>query len=490
VTVATDKLLAGSYWTWEAQNAQSVPVSAGQIVAIAQTATWGPIRSVIALGSFDDYTQLFGSDDTPLRRGVFGAFKGEGRAGHGGAGRVLAYRMGTSSAAPAAHTFNNTTPATALTITALYSGTRGNDFRFTTQPGTAAGTTDFLVLDGALVVEKFTYASTDIASLAAQINAGSQWFSAVANITGVALASVTAVAATGGNDGDVLTTAEWLAGQNAFDSERWGIIATPGMTDSAIRAATVAWIQQRNTLGRRSRLVLGGALAETIATANTRSQAINDWNIVNVGGPTLHLDDLNVDASSADMSARVAGAIASRGESRDLIYARFAGVSVPIGVSLATLTDETSALAAGTTCFTQDTNTDAPIFIREGVTTYANDALSTVDADGVKTHPVKLYKRIKNIAIEHGIELEVQDWATSGDVLGEMPVDDKTRSLVIGFIRSIYQRREGAEIIQPGWTVVLDPTVPQSDDDDFVAYLHGFKPTRSLRLMLHRARVG
>jgi hypothetical protein len=446
VTVATDKLLAGSYWTWEAQNAQSVPVSAGQIVAIAQTATWGPIRSVIALGSFDDYTQLFGSDDTPLRRGVFGAFKGEGRAGHGGAGRVLAYRMGTSSAAPAAHTFNNTTPATALTITALYSGTRGNDFRFTTQPGTAAGTTDFLVLDGALVVEKFTYTSTDIASLAAQINAGSQWFSAVANITGVALASVTAVAATGGNDGDVLTTAEWLAGQNAFDSERWGIIATPGMTDSAIRAATVAWIQQRNTLGRRSRLVLGGALAETIATANTRSQAINDWNIVNVGGPTLHLDDLNVDASSADMSARVAGAIASRGESRDLIYARFAGVSVPIGVSLATLTDETSALAAGT--------------------------------------------RIKNIAIEHGIELEVQDWATSGDVLGEMPVDDKTRSLVIGFIRSIYQRREGAEIIQPGWTVVLDPTVPQSDDDDFVAYLHGFKPTRSLRLMLHRARVG
>jgi hypothetical protein len=75
-------------------------------------------------------------------------------------------------------------------------------------------------------------------------------------------------------------------------------------------------------------------------------------------------------------------------------------------------------------------------------------------------------------------------------VLGEMPVDDKTRSLAIGFIRSIYQRREGAEIIQPGWTVVLDPTVPQSDDDDFVAYLHGFKPTRSLRLMLHRARVG
>jgi hypothetical protein len=249
-------------------------------------------------------------------------------------------------------------------------------------------------------------------------------------------------------------------------------------------------MKSRNDLGQRSMLVVGGSAAEAFGTANTRSQGINDWDVVNVGGPTLHLDDLGVDASSSDLTARVAGSIAARGESRDLIFARFADLSVPVGVALASLSEQEDALAAGSTVFAQDTNAAAPIFIKEGVTTYANDAASPLDEQGHKTHPVSLYKRIKNIRIEHGIELEVTDWATSGDVLGELPVDEKTRAVVIGFLKTIYQRREVAEIVQPGWSVTLDPAVPQSDDDDFVAYAHTFKPTRSLRQMFHRARVG
>jgi hypothetical protein len=483
--------LAGSYVDWEAENVLTLPAAIGGIVAIAQTAAWGPIRTPTLLGSFDAFTRAFGPTDCPLRRAVYGAFKGEGRPGHGGAGSVLAYRMGVSgTSAPATKTINNTTPAVAITFTALYHGTRGNDFRFTTQAGTVGGTTDLIILDGSRPVEKYTFTSTDIAGLAAQLNASSDWFSAVANVTGVALATISAVAATGGNDGDTLTATEWTQARDAFDGQRWSLIVTPGMTDSSIRASFVAWIQQRRDLGKRAMLVLGGAAAETVSTANTRSTAINDYDVVNVGGPTLHLDDLGVDASSSDMAARVAGAIANRGERRDLIYARFADVSVPAGVSLPTLTDEASALDAGTTVFTQDTNTGAPIFIREGVTTYANDSLSPVDGEGVKTHPVALYKRIKNLRIQHAVELELNDWATTGDVLGELPVDDRTRAIVIGTVQSFYQRREDAEIVQPGWTVILDPEVEVSDDDDFVALLHGFKPTRSSRQFFHRIRIG
>lgn len=482
--------LAGVYFDYEAQGAEALPVAIGGIVAVGQIATWGPMRTNVLLTSFDQYTQLFGSDDSPLRRAVFGAFKGEGVAGRAGAGAVLANRMGTTSAAPATKALQNTTPATALTLTALYSGTRGNDFRFTTQAGTVGGTTDLIILDGSLPIEKYTVTSTDIAGLAAQINAGSSYFSAVANITGTALATVTAVAATSGNDGTSLTATEWTALRDALDSERWSVMATPGMTDGAVLASFVAWIQQRRTLGKRSRLVIGGLAAETFSTANTRSTGVNDYDIVNVGGPTLHLDDLGVDASSSDLTARVGGSMAARGESRDLIYARFAGVSIPVGVSLATLTDETAALTSGTTVFTQDTNTTAPIFIREGVTTYTDDSLSPLDQDDVKTHPAALYKRIKNIAIQQGVEWEIIDWATTGDVLGAMPVDDKTRAIIVGTVAGFYSRREDAEIIQPGWTVTLDPDVPVSDDDDFVALLHGIKPTRSVRQLLNRIRIG
>jgi hypothetical protein len=264
------------------------------------------------------------------------------------------------------------------------------------------------------------------------------------------------------------------------------------MTDPTIRASFTAWIQQRNTLGRRSMAVIGGALGEDLPTANARSVAVNDYDVINIGVGTLHLDDLGLDVSTADFTPRVAGAIANRGEARDLIYARFADVSL---TSAPLLSDESSALASGTTIFTRDTNADAPVFIREGVTTYSDDSQSPV-VNGQKTHPVrdsrgiKVYASIKNVRIQHAIELEVDDWATAGGVFGDLPVDDKTRGIVLGFITTLYQRREEAEIVQPGWTVTLDPSVEVSDDDDFVQYLHGFHPTRSLRQLYNVARIG
>lgn len=483
--------LAGSYFNWEAEAGETLAPSTGGIVAVPMTGNWGPIRSNVVLESFDEYVQVFGAKDCPLKRAVYGAFKGEGRPGKGGAGAVLVYRMGTGASAPAVGVLNNTAAAAALTLTAKYQGTRGNDFRRTTQPSAVGGKTELLILDGSLVVEKFTfntaYSAGDAAALKAEIDSTSDWFNATVGATGVALATVSAVAFAGGNDGEVLTSAEWLQATVAFDAERWAIVAPYGLTDPTIRAALVAWLQQRNLLGRRSLMVLGGAAAEVIATANARSTAMNDWNIVNLGIGTLHLDDLNLDVGTAEMVTRVAGSIANRGETRDLIYARFQDVT---GLIVASLQDEVDGLAAGTTVFSQDTHADAPVFIKEGVTTYAIDAQSPVDENGVKTHPVALYKRIKNLRIQHAIEVEVEDWFTSGDVAGALPVNDRVRALAIGFMQGRYQAREDAEIVQPGWTVELDTDPPADDDDDFIQLRHGFHPTRSLRQLFNTVRLG
>lgn len=486
--------LAGNYFEWEAEETVTVPPSTGGVVCIPQTSDWGPFNTTVLLTSYDEFRELFGESSTPLQRAVYGAFKGEGRPGRGGAGAVIVYRMGVASgggaAAQAAKVLNNTGAAAALTLTALYKGTRANALRATVQASAEAGFKEILLLDGSLVVERYTvadgYSSSQADELVAEINRSSNWVSAVKGTTGVALANVSASAFTGGLDGDTLTGAEWLAAQDAFDSERWSLIAAPGMTDSGVRAAFIAWIEERNAIGRRSMAVIGGAAAESLSTANARSVAANSWEVVNLGVGSLTLEDLGVTVGTADFSPRVAGAIANRGETGDLIFARFADVSIA-GAPLSS--EEESALGAGTTVFTRDTNADAPVFIREGVTTYTDDSQSPI-VNGVKTHPVSLYKRIKNVRIQHGIETELDEIVTAGGYFGDLPVNDRTRNLVIGLLKTLYQRREDAEIIQPGWTVDLDPSVVVSDDDDFIQYLHGFHPTRSLRQMFHVARIG
>lgn len=481
--------LAGSYFNWEAEGTPTVTPSVGGIVAVPATHDWGPLNVAVLLQDLGEFRKIFGAAiDTPLFRAVYGAFKGDI---NGGAGAVLAIRQGTTAADFAKRLLVNTGAVTALTLTALYAGTRGNDFRITIQPSAVGGKSELILLDGALVVEKYTYTTafdaTSAAALAAEINRASDWVSATVGTTGTALTPISAQALAGGNDGTGLAGGDWLALQDTLDAERWSAIAAHGLTDSAVRAAMEAWIEQRNTLGQRSRAVFGGVVGEDLATANARSVALNNWDVVNIGVGSLFLDDLGINVSTSEFVSRVAGAIVNRGETRDMIYVRFPDVTL---TDAPTRADEEDALAAGTTVFSRDTNVTAPVFIREGVTTYTDDSQSPVDDEGNKTHPVEQYKRIKNLSIQHGVELEVNDWATAGGVLGDLPVNDRVRAQVLGFIATLYQRREDAEIIQPGWTVLLDPTVPVSDDDDFVAYLHGWHPTRSLRQMVHRARIG
>jgi hypothetical protein len=128
------------------------------------------------------------------------------------------------------------------------------------------------------------------------------------------------------------------------------------------------------------------------------------------------------------------------------------------------------------------------VFIREAVNTYIDDSQSPVDTQGVKMHPKALYRVIKNIAIQQGIELEIGDWARGGEILGDLPVNDKTRALVLGRVQLAYKVREAAQVVQPGWSVALAGT--PSDDDDFIEYVHGFHPTRSLRQIFNTARIG
>lgn len=477
--------LADAYFDWEAEGRASSPPSIGSVVAVAQTADWGPVNTATLLESEDELYATFGDSDTDLHRAVRDAFKGQGVSGKGGAGAVLAYRQAASSAAAATKVLSNTTPATAITLTARYKGTRANALRITVQTGAVGGTKDLIILDGALVVEKYTHTAIDLVDLVAAINAQSPWFTAALTTDGVALGNISASAASGGTDGSTLTGTEWTATFAALDRERWSGFAPYGLTDPTIRASLVAWIQQRNAAGMRSWAVVGGALGEDMTTASARSVAINDWDVMNLGRGTIHLVSDNRDVSTAQFVARYAGARAWRGESRNDIFVRFGDVELADAPSLS---EQTQALGSGVVVFSRDTNTLAPVFIREAVNTYSDDSQSPVDAQGNKIRPVAFWRNVKNIAIQQGIELEVGEWFRSGDAAGELANTEKGRAIVLGRVKIAYQKRESAQVVQPGWSVA--EAAGGTDDDDFVSYVHGFHPTRSLRQMFNLARVG
>lgn len=482
-------VLAGSYWAYEAEQVASLPISTGQIVVIADTDNWGPINEPKLYGSYEAYRQVHGATRSQLNKQVYDTFRGQGIDGRTGAGGVLVYRPATSAARRATLRLRNTasSPVDALTLTARWHGVFANGLRATVQPGIDVGTSQLVILNGTLILETVTFDDTDLDALAADVNDNSGFVTATVTARTDPLADIANAALSGGDDGATLTAGEYTALFAALEAQRFAVLGLPNMTDPTIRASARAWILARNQAGKRCRVVFGGGLAESVATANTRSRALNTWEAVNLGVGTLRDEDRGEDVSTAQLVGRVCGALAAIGERSELIFARFAGLSLRTALSVA---DEVSALNAGTTVFTRDTNDEAPVFIKEAVTTYTDDSGSALDGDGNKTHPVAYYRRIKNVAIQHGVEIEVTEEEESGRIIGELQVNEQTRSLVLSRAEAAYERREAMQIVQPGWVVELDPDVPISDDDDFVAYRHAVAPTRTLRQVFHKSRVG
>ena len=161
----------GAYFNWLAVQPADVAPAIGSVVAVGFTHTWGPLEQAVALTSLGEFLSVYGGDPNDPSEGykaVKQAFQGEGVGGAGGAGTVIAYRMGDNGAAKAAKTIQNTagSPANAITLTARYEGTDGNNLRVTTQNNAAnSANNDLLIYDGTTLLESYTYADTNITAL-------------------------------------------------------------------------------------------------------------------------------------------------------------------------------------------------------------------------------------------------------------------------------------------------------------------------------------
>jgi hypothetical protein len=455
----------GAYFNFKAQPAVLVPPAVGSIVCVPFTHSWGPLEVLTPLASFSEFSARFGNDLTSQGyKAVRQAFRGEDVNGRRGAGQVLAYRMGASAAAKATVTLQNTAPAAAMPVTALYQGSRGNNLRITIQTDPQDATKrDFIVIDGLSEVERYVYVPTVLADLAAQINGLSDYVSVAVTVDGVALTAVVAAPLTGGNDGSTLVAQDYTDMMTAVESGRFGYLAPADLTDPTILASMKTWAVNLNSKGKRFFLVVGGAAAESATQAITRASTLNDPDIVTVGIGSIR-DDEMLDANSAPITLstaqfapRLAGVLSALGGARSLTGARISGVTL-IGGATETVID--NAMDAGVTVLSADSDLEAPVHVEVGRTTY------TVKSNA--NTPYMIFRNPKFVRTMHDLQGQITEFVQS-EVIGQMPVNSQTRSSLIGEVSRYLQAFQDNNEIQGGWSVQVAAEPPPSDDDEFVA---------------------
>lgn len=467
----------GSYVNFEAVASTTVPAAIGSTVAIGFTHDYGPSETIVQLRSLADFKSVFGpSEGTPGFKAVKQAFQGEGLQGRGGAGAVVAFRMVGTSGAKAVKTLTNTTPVTALTLTAKYDGSYGNNLTVTVQDNAVnAANTDLILLVGGVEVERYTFVDANIASAATAINAASQWVTAVSNVTGVALTLVSNSAFGAGDDGSTLLAADYTAAMAGFEKERFGVLAFENLTDTSITASLKVWSENLNASGKRFMTVLGGLANELIATAVSRAAAAASENIITLGMGSVTDASLGT-LSSAQLAPRVAGILAAKGEAQSMTFSRLAGLTL---IQSASEAEILTAFDAGVMVLSRDSNPDAPVRVEKALTTYIANTASK---------PYLVFRDPKNVRTMQGFQMEIADW-TDANIIGRTVVNDKTRDFVVGEARQRAQRRVELNVIQPGFTVKIDPDPAPTDFDSFIALVVGFAFGRAVEQVFWTIRV-
>lgn len=470
--------LPGSALGWIGEEVKSVPPSFNEVVAIVGVHDSGPLNIPRLYPSFAAWEAVNGNGDTPGRDAVLGAFHGMGVPGGGGAGGVMWYRAGTAAAAAATRILTNTNAAAnALTLTALYKGVRGNSVSVVHEDDPAVTANDRLrVLFNGATVEKYSYVAGDVASLVSAINLRpSAWVTAAQIVTGVALTHGT-FALTGGNDGAVLTAAEWLAAQNALEYKDFGLFAPFNVTDPTIKAQLRAWVQTQALEQRPFRAVFGGAAGETVTDAITDAGLVRDEHIMRFGVGTYHDDMLGKDVSTAQLAPRIAGILAARGLKSSATRAEVAGLTI---VSGAPATDELKALRdAGVMALRRTASVNADLVIAQGVTTFNSKVTAA--------KPYDLWSDARIIGLLDYFQRRMTAW---GDefIVGDVTVSDDSRAEVRKEVQNLINELIADNLVKPGTDTVSvqpDPSIP-----DGIPYEFGFQPTRTANYLIGQGRI-
>lgn len=415
----------GTYITLIGQRTVRPAASVAQTVAIPIIADWGPLGSeeIVKSENFGEYEASYGDSDTPGRDAVLGAFIGTGVEGMAAAGAVKSYRMATGDAAASTVTLENTAeaPENALKLTARHTGERGDRISVAvTADPTDEAKARFTVLFDGVRKESYSYAKTNITELAEKLTAFSSLIpNAEALKSGTALQTATTALA-GGDNGDELTSEEWLAATEALEFEDFSVFVPYDLTDEAIRASLYAWTQSQANEMRPVFTFFGGPEGEELTDGIERAREVEDPHIIAIGGGDFHDSFLDKDISSSQLAPRIAGIFAGLGEGTSLLNVPVAGLK-QIGTSLIAPDEQHLATENGLTVFRRTTIPEAELVVANGVTTF------TDDSDPAR--PLELFSDPRIVRVGDLFIRRMKEWGDR-NIVGPTTVTEETEAAV------------------------------------------------------------
>lgn len=439
----------GVFINFETTGTVGAPAGPFGVVGVPITAAWGPVDEFTLLSNENELNSVYGYDNGDVATTTGWVARD---AFVGGAAQVLVRRIGDGTEAKATKTLANAT-VTALTFTALYEGTKANDFGFTTRTNPLDATKkDLLILEGGSVRETYTYLGSDttFVDLAAQINGtgayvgnGSQMVTVAINSTLTALATVTNTLMTGGLNGGSPIAGDYLTAQDAFEREGgFDIFCLNGVSSSGIMTSLVAWTRAQNDAGRYVVSVVGGPAAESVSTAVTRAQGYANEFVVSLGGQdfTTVLPDGTVAArSSAQLVGKIAGMIASSGIASSITRMVVPNVKLDTPLTDVELKD---CISGGVLPIIRQGDR---VIVADGVTTYS----VFTDAKDGTFGSLSAVRAMQEIGVTTNRILETEFLGKKRNTLN---VQNAIKARILGYL----QKLEAMDVLINGTTLELD----------------------------------
>lgn len=293
--VSQNKVLPGTYINVKSKEAVNINIGERGTVAIGKALNWGVLGTVQTITAGEDLTPYIGCDIT----GADALFIREMLKGSDSTSaptKILLYRLGTGGTQASA-------TIGALTVTALYAGTRGNDISvaISADPDNVGSYDVTTIVDGASVdVQTITELDALVANAWVTFSG-----------TGSEITTTTGTALTSGAN-PTLTNSDYANFLTAIEPFRFNILALDN-TDSTVVNAYISFINRMNeAVGKKCQLVCSG----DATTANSKY-------IIVVGNGVKLNDGTLLTASQAVYW--VAGVEAGANYNQSLTYAQYLG---------------------------------------------------------------------------------------------------------------------------------------------------------------------
>lgn len=320
--ISQNKILPGVYINTKSRGNLPVSVGTKGVVAICKELSWGATGKVQEYIPGDDPTPIIGSDllstDALFLREMI-----KGSDNTPAPIKVLIYRPEGTSGVKATATIG------ALTATAKYIGTRGNDITIvvTADPDNAGFYTVVTSIDGSIVDSQYIDDLGDLIS--------NDWVDFTGTGTTITTTAGTALT-TGANP--TVAAADHAAFMTAIEPYTFDIVAYDGSNATIAAAYTAFATRVSNSIGKKCQAVMGGASAQN-----------SEWAINVLNGVKLS-DGTALTANQAVYW--VAGAEAGAPYNKSLTYAQYPG-AVEANPKK-TLAETEAAVLAGNIVFIDD----------------------------------------------------------------------------------------------------------------------------------------